>query len=277
MLQSRNHVTRALDGIRGPAALVNGTAEETRREGVSPSLVPAKAQGAHGPIATGCKPVATGEPDQPRERALKGDAEHLRDAELVALVLRTGHTGQDAVELAHDLLLRFGGVRGLLSQDAQTLKSVTGLGSAKVAGLLAVRELGKRFEREGFRKRRIIRGAKEARRYLYLHIAGMEREVFGALLLDARNRLLAMEDLFWGSVDRSIVYPREVLKACVRHNAAAIVLYHNHPSGTAEPSAADQHITQRLKTVLDEVDVTLVDHLVIGTEGVVSMAERGML
>ena len=265
MLESRNHITRgagpALGRSQGPAA--NGQAPQ--------------ATTPRAPMAARPKPVRTGNSEQPRERALRGHASLLRDAELVALVLRTGHAGQNAVELAEALLQRFDGVRGLMSQSAEVLATVTGLGDAKVAGLLAVRELGKRFEHEGFRKRRIIRGAEDARRYLYLHLAGMEREVLGALLLDARNRLLATEDLFWGSVDRSIVYPREVLKACMRRNAAAIVLYHNHPSGTAEPSAADQHITRRLKTVLDEVDVHLVDHLIIAAEGVVSMAERGLL
>lgn len=266
MLESRNHITHgaapALVRSHGPAA-----SGETPPQDTCP----------RGPIAARPKPVRTGVSEQPRERALRGDASHLRDAELVALVLRTGHAGQDAVELAEELLLRFDGVRGLMSQSPEVLATIRGLGDAKVAGLLAVRELGKRFEREGFRKRRIIRGAQDARRYLYLHVAGMEREVLGVLLLDARNRLLATEDLFWGSVDRSIVYPREVLKACMRRNAAAVVLYHNHPSGTAEPSAADQHITRRLKTVLDEVDVLLVDHLIIGAEGIVSMAERGLL
>lgn len=266
MLESRNHITRgagpAPGRSQGPAA--NGQA-------------PPQGTCCRGPLAARPKQAQAGTSEQPRERALQGDASHLRDAELVALVLRTGHAGQDAVELAEELLLRFDGVRGLMSQSAEVLASITGLGGAKVAGLLAVRELGKRFEREGFRKRRIIRGAEDARQYLYLHLAGMEREVLGVLLLDARNRLLATEDLFWGSVDRSIVYPREVLKACMRRNAAAIVLYHNHPSGTAEPSAADQHITRRLKTVLDEVDVRLVDHLIIGAEGIVSMAERGLL
>ena len=260
---NRNHITR-------PQAAWHAT-------GPSEEVAPSKDRNAHGPLAARPKRLPPAVPDQPRERALQDHAAHLRDAELVALVLRTGHAGQDAVELAEELLHRFGGVRGLLSQGAAVLKSVTGLGSAKVAGLLAVRELGKRFERERLRKRRIIRGAEDARRYLHLHAAGMEREVFGVLLLDARNRLLATEDLFWGSVDRSIVYPREVLKACMRRNAAAIVLYHNHPSGSAEPSAADRHVTQRLKTVLDEINVMLVDHLVIGAEGVVSLAERGML
>ena len=266
MLESRNHITRgagpALGRSQEPAANGQARPQSTDRRG---------------PLAARPQPLQAGASEQPRERALQGDASHLRDAELVALVLRTGHAGQDAVELAEELLQRFDGVRGLMSQGAEALAAITGLGDAKVAGLLAVREFGKRFEREGFRKRRIIRGAEDARRYLYLHLAGMEREVLGVLLLDARNRLLATEDLFWGSVDRSIVYPREVLKACMRRNAAAIVLYHNHPSGTAEPSAADQHITRRLKTVLDEVNVHLVDHLIIAAEGIVSMAERGLL
>lgn len=215
--------------------------------------------------------------DLPRERALRCGPAVLGDAELVALVLRTGHAGQDAVDLAGALLARFGGIRGLLCQGAGALASVAGLGAAKVAGLVAIRELARRFEFEAACDKRLIAGAAEARRFLYLHAAGFEREVFGVLLLDARNRLLAAEDLFLGSVDRSAVYPREVLKACVRRNAAAVVLYHNHPSGTAEPSPADEHITARLKAVLDEIDVTLVDHLVIGSEGIVSMAERGMV
>ena len=201
----------------------------------------------------------------------------LTDAELLALVLRTGTGGFGAVHLARTLLDRFGGVLGVLSVEAESLLRVAGLGEAKVAGLIAIRELLERAELAKVKNAPVVSSSDEVRRYLGLHLAGRQREVFGALMLDTRHRLLGVEDIFLGSVDRTTVYPREVAKCCLRYNAAAVVLYHNHPSGNAEPSASDRELTERLNGVLDELDVRLLDHVVVAGLRKVSMAERGML
>lgn len=185
--------------------------------------------------------------------------------------------GTNAADLARTLLDRFDGVLGVLSGGPESLLAVPGLGVAKVASLLAVRELLTRAELAKLKKAPLVSSSDEVRRYLGMHLAGREREVFGALLLDTRHRLLAAEDIFFGSIDRTMVYPREVAKCCLRHNAAAVVLFHNHPSGNAEPSRGDRDLTKRLQLVLDEIDVRLLDHVVVAGLRKVSMAERGML
>ncbi len=210
---------------------------------------------------------------RPRERLFAVGPESLLDGELVALVLGP----PNASALARDLLSRFGGVGGLLDRDAQSLLAVRGLGDAKVAALVAVRELLKRAELTRMKKAPILSSTKTVRRYLGLHLAGLDREVFGALLLDTRHRFIAVENIFLGSIDRTMVYPREVVKCCLRHNAAAVVLFHNHPSGDTDPSPCDVELTNRLRAVLDEVDVRLVDHMVAARMRLVSMAERGLM
>ena len=214
---------------------------------------------------------------RPRERLLMAGPTCLTDAELLALVLRTGNGRADAVNLANTLLDRFGGVLGVLSSTAESLLAVPGLGDAKVAALLAIRELLERAEIAKMKNTPVLSSSDEVRRYLGMHLAGQEREVFGALLLDTRHRLLGAEDIFLGSIDRTMVYPREVAKCCLRYNAAAVVLFHNHPSGNAEPSSGDRELTERLNSVLDEIDVRLLDHVVVAGLRRVSMAERGML
>lgn len=215
--------------------------------------------------------------ERPRERLLVAGPTCLTDAELLALVLRTGNGKADAVNLAHMLLDRFGGVLGVLSSSAESLLAVGGLGDAKVAALLAIRELLERAEMAKLQNAPVVSSSDEVRRYLGMHLAGEEREVFGALLLDTRHRLLGVEDIFLGSIDRTMVYPREVAKTCLRFNAAAVVLFHNHPSGNAEPSSSDRELTERLNNVLNEIDVRLLDHVVVAGLRKVSMAERGML
>ena len=168
--------------------------------------------------------------ERPRERLLVAGPRCLTDAELLALVLRTGNGKADAVNLAHMLLDRFGGVLGVLSSSAESLLAVPGLGDAKVAALLAIRELLERAEMAKMKNAPVVSSSDEVRRYLGMHLAGEEREVFGALLLDTRHRVLGVEDIFLGSIDRTMVYPREVAKCCLRHNAAAVVLFHNHPN-----------------------------------------------
>lgn len=215
--------------------------------------------------------------ERPRERLLEAGPRCLTDAELLALVLRTGNGNANAVDLAHMLLDLFGGVLGVLSSTAESLLAVPGLGDAKVAALLAIRELLERAEMAKMKDAPVVSSSDEVRRYLGMHLAGEEREVFGALLLDTRHRVLGVEDIFLGSIDRTMVYPREVAKCCLRHNAAAVVLFHNHPSGNAEPSPSDRELTERLNSVLNEIDVRLLDHVVVAGLRKVSMAERGML
>ena len=214
---------------------------------------------------------------RPRERMLAAGSACLTDAELLELVLSRGNGVGDGVGLTQALLNRFGGVLGVLSAKAESLLAVPDLGDARVAALLATRELLERAELARVNSAPVVSSSDEVRRYLGLHLAGEEREVFGALLLDTRHRLLGVEHIFLGSVDRTMVYPREVAKCCLRYNAAAVVLFHNHPSGNADPSASDRELTQRLASVLDEIDVRLLDHVVVAGLRKVSMAERGML
>lgn len=211
--------------------------------------------------------------ERPRERALREGLAHLRDSELIALVLRTGIGQRDAVALASSLLDHFGGVHGLLCQDAATLLNVKGLGKAKVGALVAIRELLKRAELAAMRQGPVICGAEMAKHYLGLHIGHSEREVFGLMLLNSRHRLLATEDVFFGTVDRTTVHTREVVKCCLRHNAAAVILFHNHPSGDSAPSATDLALTERLDGVLKEVDVRLLDHLIVANMTISSLAQ----
>ena len=216
-------------------------------------------------------------PEQPRERLLDQGPQALRDAELVALLLRTGDGRRDAVALGQELLERHGGVMGLLCQDAHTLASTDGVGPAKAAAFVAARELLRRAALEKIEPAPILSGSECVRRFLALHLAHHQREVFGVILLSARNHLLAVEDLFHGSIDRTAVYPREVLKTCLHHNASAVILFHNHPSGVSEPSPSDIQLTTRLQSILEEIDVRLLDHIVVAGMDQVSMADRGLL
>jgi len=169
------------------------------------------------------------------ERVCAAGPDGLSDADLVAVLLGNGRGELDAMHFAEALLSRFGGVLGLLSANADSLQAVRSLSGAEVASLLAIRELLKRAELAKLKNAPLLSSSDEVRRFLGLHLAGREREVFGALLLDTRHRLIAAEDIFLGSIDRTMVYPREVAKCCLRHNAAAVVLYHNHPN-VAEPT-----------------------------------------
>lgn len=238
----------------------------------------------HQPLSlVGTKAPSSARPaeQQPRERLLKDGARTLRDAELIALLLRTGSGERNAVQLAEELLRRFGDIGGVLAQDSTALLAVNGLGDAKVAALAAVPEMLKRVELARLNEKeeatRSLGSTSKVRRYISLHLAGCSREVFGAVFLTSRHRPLVAEDIFFGSVDRASVHPREVVRRCLQHNAAAVILYHNHPSGVPEPSATDKEITDRLVTVLKEIDVTVVDHIVVGSLKPVSMAELGML
>jgi DNA repair protein RadC len=214
---------------------------------------------------------------RPRERLLVHGAAALRDEELLALLLRTGLRGKGVLQFAAQLLEDFGGVAGLLHADADALKRIKGLGPAKRAELAAVLELARRSMAGELRQRTMFDSPARVKEFLQLELARREHEVFVVLFLDARHQLIEMEEMFRGTLTQTSVYPREVVKRSLARNAAAVVLAHNHPSGAAEPSRADEFLTQTLKSALALVDVRVLDHFVVGRGDVVSFAERGLL
>jgi DNA repair protein RadC len=215
---------------------------------------------------------------QPREKLLARGAGALGDAELLALLLRTGLPGQGVLQLAQALLDRFGGISGLLHTTAEDLKQVKGLGGpAKRAELVAVLELARRALAQQLKEREVFGSPGAVKHYLQLHLAAKAHEVFGVLFLAAQNRLLAMEELFRGTLTQTSDYPREVVLRALHHGAASVVLAHNHPSGTVQPSRADEALTQTLKAALALVDVRVLDHVIVTQGEALSMAEKGLL
>lgn len=218
------------------------------------------------------------EDERPRERLLAQGAAALSDAELLAIFLRVGVPGKSAVDLARDLIGRFGSLTRLFAASLEAFSAIPGMGPAKYAQLQAVLEMSKRALSEEMKVRDAFSTPSAVRDYLRLHLAGLPHEVFFALWLDAQNRLIAGEELFRGTLTQTSVYPREVVKKALRHNAAAVVLAHNHPSGVAEPSSADEHLTRELRQALALVDVRVLDHFVVaGSSQPLSFAERGLL
>ncbi|AXQ31034.1 JAB domain-containing protein [Solimonas sp. K1W22B-7] len=217
------------------------------------------------------------EGERPREKALAQGAASLSDAELLAIFLRTGLPGTSAVDLARELLTRFGGLRSLLKASREEFCEARGLGDAKYIQLQACVEMARRYLGEELKARAALTSPQGARDYLVARLRDLDREVFGALFLDAQHQVLAFEELARGTLDSAAVYPREVLKAALRHNAAAVIFAHNHPSGVTEPSAADRTLTDRLKAALAQIDIRVLDHFVIGEGKPASFAERGWL
>lgn len=215
--------------------------------------------------------------ERPRERLIAHGAGALSDAELIALFLRTGIPGKSAVDIARDLLAGFGGLAGLLTADQASLRKVKGLGAAKFAQLAAVLELSRRSLAEELGARNALTSPQSVRDYLRLALGGREHEVFVALFLDAQHRVLAAEELFRGTLTQTSVYPREIVKAALKANAAAVIFAHNHPSGVAEPSQADELLTRQLKEALAMVDVRVLDHFIVAGRATLSFAERGLL
>jgi len=214
---------------------------------------------------------------RPREKLLASGPAALADAELIALLLRTGLKGVSVLQLAQTLLDEFHGLAGLLHAGPQDLKRVKGLGPAKRAEVAAVVELARRSLAQELAQRPLFDAPGQVRDYLQLQLAQRDHEVFAVLFLDAQNRLIRCEEMFRGTLTQTSVYPREVVKRALDLHAAAVVLAHNHPSGAAEPSRADEFLTQSLKAALQLVDVRVLDHFVVGRGGVVSFAERGLL
>ena len=217
------------------------------------------------------------ESERPREKLLKNGPQNLSNAELLAIFLRTGMAGKSAVDLARELLQRLGGLTGMFAADQSTFCQVPGMGPAKYAQLQAVLEMARRALEEELKSRDILNSPKSVREYLRLSLQGKQHEVFIGIFLDAQNRTIATEELFNGTLTQASVYPREVVKRALHYNAAAVIFAHNHPSGLAEPSHADETLTQSLKQALALVDVKVLDHFIVGSDSAMSFAERGLI
>jgi len=213
--------------------------------------------------------------ERPRERLLAHGVAALTAPELLAIVLRTGTAGCDAVALGRHLIQHFNGLRGLLSANVESLLAVRGLGAAKTCELLAISELSRRGLREELATRHVLQEPQAVKQLCAAELAHLKVEHCIALYLDNQNRLVATEHVSQGTLTQTSVYPREIVKAALHHHASAVILAHNHPSGVAAPSRADLSLTHRLKQALALVDVTLLDHIIVANAGVVSLAETG--
>ena len=214
---------------------------------------------------------------RPREKLLARGPGALSDAELLALLLRTGLPGKNALQMGQELLDKFGGVAGLLHTGADALKSIKGLGPAKRAEIVAVLELARRALSAQLKQHTLFDAPHAVRDYLQLQLGSRPHEIFAVMFLDSQHRLIVLEELFRGTLTQTSVYPREVVVRALALNAASVVLAHNHPSGSAQPSRADEALTQTLKAALGLVDVRVLDHFVVTSTEAVSMAERGLL
>ena len=217
------------------------------------------------------------ENERPREKLLDKGAAALSDAELLAILLRNGTPGHSALDLARHVLQNFHSLRKLIAADRKTFCAEPGLGLARFAELQAALEIARRQLAEALRAGPSLASPRATRDYLSARLRDLEHEVFCCLYLDKRHRLIHCEEMFRGTIDGASVHPREIVKAALQRNCAAIIIAHNHPSGIAEPSQADELITQRVKEALGLVDIRLLDHIIIGDGTSVSLAERGVL
>jgi DNA repair protein RadC len=217
------------------------------------------------------------EDERPREKLLARGAGALSDAELLALFIGSGRRGRTAVDLGRDLLVAHAGLKPLLELDAPALARQPGIGPAKACRLQAALELGRRYLASDLQRPDALTHPSACADYLRARIAAFPYEVFVCLFLDNRHRVIACEELFRGSIDGASVHPREVVRRCLTHNAAAVIFAHNHPSGVAEPSQADREITRHLRQSLELIEVRVLDHFVIGSGAALSLAERGWI
>ena len=215
--------------------------------------------------------------ERPREKLIKLGAEALSDAELLAIFLRVGVTGKSAVDLARDLLNQFGSLNGIFAATEHELSQVHGIGSSKYVQLQAIFEMSRRALNEQLQSRDVLNSPQAVRDYLVLKLSRLTKEVFLVLFLDTQNRLLATEEMFSGSLKETSVYPREVLKRTLHHNAASVIFAHNHPSGIAQQSQADELLTKQLKQALALVDVRVLDHFIVAGNNTLSFSECGLL
>lgn len=214
---------------------------------------------------------------RPREKLLAKGAKSLSDAELLAIFLRTGLPGMNVVELAQHLMTQNQTLHNLFNASIEDFCAQKGLGTAKFVQLQAVLELSRRYMMERCQRDAVFNSPQSVYDYLTLELRGLQQEVFMVLYLDSQNRLIKEETLFYGTINAASVYPREVLKAALKNNAAALILAHNHPSGIAEPSQADKLITTKLQQALQLVDINILDHIIVGGDNCVSFAERGLI
>jgi DNA repair protein RadC len=216
--------------------------------------------------------------ERPREKLLQRGPGALSDAELLALLLRVGVRGRSAVDLARDLLLHFGSLSRLCNASAREFAALPGLGVAKYAQLQAVMELARRALAEPMQHGDVLNAPQTVKNWLRLKIGSLPHEVFYLMLLDAQNRLIEAVELFRGTLTQTSVYPREVVKIALAHNAAAVILAHNHPSGLNQPSQADQQLTHSLKQALALIDVRVLDHFIVAAHAPpFSFAEHGLV
>ncbi len=255
---------------------------QNARADVPPAGLPGRnVRGTMMPLAAMDKDVMaiTDWPDaeRPREKLLERGPAALSDAELLAIFLRTGLAGRTAVDLGRELLAQFGGLRGLLGADRDIFCEAPGMGPAKYARLQATVELARRFLGEDIQRGASLTSPEATRRYLTAQLRDLPHEVFACLFLDNRHRVIEFVELFRGTINGASVYPREVVRAALARNAAAVILCHNHPSGHPEPSEADRRLTRRLTDALALIDVRVLDHIIVGDGPGVSFAERGLL
>ena len=215
--------------------------------------------------------------ERPREKLIELGAEALSDAELLAIFLRVGVTGKSAVDLARDLITQFGSLNGIFAATEYELSQVHGIGTSKYVQLQAIFEMSRRALSEQLQQRDVFKSPQAVRDYLVLKLGSLTKEVFLVLFLDTQNRLLASEEMFSGSLSETSVYPREVLKRALHHNAASVIFAHNHPSGIAQQSQADELLTKQLKQALALVDVRVLDHFIVAGNNTLSFSERGLI
>ena len=215
--------------------------------------------------------------ERPREKLIELGADALSDAELLAIFLRVGVVGKSAVDLARDLLKTFGSLNGIFAATEHELSQVHGIGTSKYVQLQAIFEMSRRALSEQLQSRDVLKSPQAVRDYLVLKLGSLTKEVFLVLFLDTQNRLVATEEMFSGSLKETSVYPREVLKRALHHNAASVIFAHNHPSGIAQQSQADELLTKQLKQALALVDVRVLDHFIVAGNHTLSFVERGLL
>ena len=215
--------------------------------------------------------------ERPREKLLAGTAAELSDAELLAVLIQSGTADRTALDIGRELLNHFGSIRDVFRRSRELPSAIKGLGNAKVALLEAAQELVLRQLLEDIESKDILTSSEAAKKYLQARYGGKPYEAFVCLYLNNQQHIVKIEELFRGTIDGAPVYPREVVKRCLHHNAAAVIFAHNHPSGVAEPSQADIGITRRLQAALRTVDIRVLDHLVVAEAEVVSLAERNLL
>ncbi len=216
-------------------------------------------------------------PERPREKLLNKGVETLSNAELLAIFIHCGTKGKTAVDIGHDLLIRFKSIKGIVESDRVSLCATDGVGPVVYAQIVAALELGRRYLEEKVTNETTLTSPEITRHFLKSRLMPYQHEVFSCLFMDNRHRLIAFKELFSGTIDGASVYPREVVKMALKFNAAAVIFAHNHPSGVAEPSQSDIQITRRLKDALMLIDIRVLDHLIVGNQQIVSMAERGLM